>query len=101
MSISSIDLATVAPRSAETSAIVGKEQHQLQHMSENGAVNFEHNVEQKGQKAQETKKSEGEQYSLDGSGSQKYQGNKKKKKKEESSEAPMAPRSNSSFDIMI
>lgn len=101
MSISGIDISTVAPRSAEASSLVGKEQHQIQHMGENGALNFEKSVEQNSQRTVETKKSETEEYSFEGSGSGAYSGNRKKKKKNGSKEPPMAPRSDSSFDIMV
>lgn len=101
MPISAIDASTVAPRSAEASSIVGREQQQLQHVGESGAVNFQKNSEQNKQRTVETQKSESEEYSMDGSGSGGYRGNKKRKKKEQSQEAPMAPRSDSSFDIMV
>lgn len=101
MPISSIDISTIAPRSSEASTIVGKEQSQLQHMEENGQVNFQKSVEQQNQRTVETKKSDAEEYSFEGSGRGGYQGNRKKKKKKPSQDAPMAPKSDSSFDIMI
>ena len=102
MSISSIDTSTMAPRSAEASSIVGKEQQQLHHVGENGAASFERHVEQNSQRTVETTKSEKEEYRFDGSGSQKYKdGRKKKKKKDSAKEAPIAPRWDSSFDIMV
>lgn len=70
-------------------------------MGENGALNFEKSVEQNSKRTVETKKSETEEYSFEGSGSGAYSRNKKKKKKNESKEPPMAPRSDSSFDIMV
>ena len=100
MSISAIDASTLAPRSAEASSIVGKEQQQFQHVGENGAMSFERAVEQKNQRTVETAKSETEEYGFDGSGSGKYSGGRKRKKKQPK-EAPMAPRSDSSFDITI
>lgn len=99
MSISAIDTTTMAPRSAEASSIVGKEQHQLQHIGENGAVSVQRNVELKNQRTVETEKSETEEYRFDGSGSGQYRGGRKKKKKKK--EEPVAPKSNSSFDIMV
>lgn len=101
MSISSIDISTMAPRSSEASSIVGKEQHQLQHMEESGQVNFQKSVEQQGQRTVEAKKSDTEEYSFEGSGHGGYHGNRKNKKKKQSQDPPMAPRSDSSFDIMI
>ena len=88
MSISSIDASTIAPRSSEASGIIGREQHQVQHMGENAATSFEKNVEQQSQRTTETNKSENS-------------GGRNKKKKKQSEEAPMAPKSDSSFDIMI
>ncbi len=100
MPISAIDASTIAPRSAEASSLVGKEQQQIHHVGENGAVSFQQNVEQKSQRTVETAKSETDEYNYEGSGSGKYQDGRKKKKKE-GKEAPVAPRSNSSFDIMV
>lgn len=101
MPISSIDISTIAPRSSEASTIAGKEQHQVQHMEESGQANFQKSVEQQAQKPVETKKSEAEEYDFDDSGKGGYQGNRKKRKKKQSQDPPMAPRSDSSFDIMI
>lgn len=100
MSISSIDTFTMAPRSAEASGFVGKEQHQLQHIGENGELNFQRSVEQNNQRTVEAAKSETEEYSFDGSGSGKYRDGRKKKKKGKK-EAPMAPTSDGGFDIMV
>ncbi len=101
MSISSIDAITVAPRSSEASGIAGREQQQVQHIAEAGETNFQKNVEQQSQRAVETKKSETEEYSFEGSGKNGYSRNRKKKQKKKSQEAPMAPKSDSSFDITI
>lgn len=101
MSISSIDTSTIAPRSSEASVIVGKEQQQFQHMGETAAASFEKNVEQQAQRTTEANKSEKEEYRFDGSGKNRYSGRRDKKKKKKSDEAPMAPKSDSSFDIMI
>lgn len=101
MPISAIDASTVAPRSAEASGIVGKEQQQLQHVNENSAVNFAENTEQNNHRAVETEKSENKEYRFDGSGGNGYRGSGRNKKKKDSKEVPMAPRSDSSFDIMI
>lgn len=101
MPISAIDASTVAPRSAEASSLVGKEQQQVQHVGENGAVSFQHNVQQNSRRTVETAKSETDEYDYEeGSGSGQYQSRRKKKKKE-GKEPPVAPRSNSSFDIMV
>ncbi len=101
MPISAIDALTVAPRSSEASNLVGREQQQLQHVNENSAVNFAKNTEQKSQKAVETEKSDTKEYRFDGSGGNGYQASGQNKKKKKKEEAPMAPRSDSSFDIMI
>lgn len=101
MSISSIDASTIAPRSSEASGIIGREQHQFQHMGETAAASFEKNVEQQSQRTTEANKSGKEEYRFDGSGKNKYSGGRNKKKKKQPEEAPMAPKSDSSFDIMI
>ncbi|MCM1245685.1 MAG: hypothetical protein NC293_08605 [Roseburia sp.] len=101
MPISAIDFSTVAPRSSEASTIAGKEQNQLQHMEVNGQVNFQRSVEQQNQRTVETKESETEEYSFDDSGKNGYGGDGGRKRKKKSEDAPMAPRSDSSFDIMI
>lgn len=100
MPISSIDVSTIAPRSSEASSLVGKEQQQIQHTGDMSAANFQRNVEQQNQRPVEANKSEKE-YSFDGSGKNGYQGSRKKKNKKQSEEAPMAPKSDSSFDITI
>lgn len=102
MPMSAIDLFTVAPRSAEAAGLVGREQNQIQHMGENGGVNFQKNVEQQTHRTVETNKSEKEEYRFDDSHAGGQGGNRKKKNKKRSqSQAPEAPRSDSSFDIMI
>ncbi len=102
MPISAIDASTVAPRSVEASTMVGKEQQQLQHVGENGAVTFEKNNVQDMQRTVETKRSETEEYDYDDSESSgRGGGQRRKKRNKKQGEAPMAPRSNSSFDIMI
>ncbi len=97
--ISAIDTSTVAPRSAEASNIAGKEQQLQQHVVDSGANSFHKTVEQNQQRTVEAKKSETADYDSEGSGAGGYRGQKKKKKK--SAEVPMAPRSNSNFDITI
>lgn len=101
MPISAIDTYTVAPRSAEASGLVGREQSQVQHMNETGVTNFQKNVQQQSQKTVETKKSETEEYNFEGSGKNGYNGSKNKKKQKKSEQQRVAPKSNSSFDIMI
>ncbi len=101
MPISAIDVSTLAPRSAEASNIVGREQQQLHHVNESVAVNFAKDTELKSQKTVETEKSDNKEYRFDGSGGNGYQAGGRKKQKQKKDEAPMAPRSDSSFDIMI
>jgi hypothetical protein len=101
MSMSSIDTITLAPRSSEASGIVGREQNQVQHMADVGEANFQKNVELQGQRTVESKKSETEDYDLDKSGKKGQGQGKRKKKKKQEEQAPLAPRSNSSFDITI
>lgn len=102
MSISSIDLVTLAPRSAEASGIVGREQHQIQHTGESVAGNFHKAVEQQSQRATETNKSEKKEYRFDDSrGSGGHGGSRGKKKKKQEEKEASAPRSTGGFDITI
>ncbi|MCH5251957.1 MAG: hypothetical protein J1F22_03185 [Lachnospiraceae bacterium] len=102
MALNSMDAITMMPRSMEAAEVQGKEMHQTQHASDQTAVQFQQKTEQEARQTVESQKSETEEYDLDGSqgGGGAGSGNRKKKKKEQK-EAPVAPRSNSSFDIMI
>lgn len=102
MALNSIDIVTMLPRTAEAADLQGREMNQLQHAADQTAVQFQNKTAQDARQTVETQQSETEEYDMDGSsgGAGAHAGGRKKKKKEQK-EAPMAPRSNSSFDIMI
>ena len=102
MSLNSIDMVTMLPRTAEAADLQGRELSQLHHASEQTAVQFQNKNMQQARQTVETQKSETEEYDMNqSSGGAAYRRNNRKKQKKEQREAPMAPRSNSSFDIMI
>lgn len=101
MAINSIDLVTIPSRSMEASNIVGKEQHQIQNMSESGAAILEKEIADNSHRTVETKKKEKMNFDLDGSGKSFYQKGKKRKKKKEEPEDEKKAGSNSRFDITI
>ena len=100
--INSIDITTMLPRTAEAADLQGRENSQLQHAMDQHAVQVQNLTKQEARQTVETQKSETEEFDMDdssgggGAGSR----NPRKKKKQEK-EAPMAPRSDSSFDIMV
>ena len=100
--INSIDITTMLPRTAEAADLQGREINQQQHATDQHAVQFQNLTQQEARQTVETQQSETEEYDMDGSsgGSGRGSGNSRRKKKQEK-EAPMAPRSNSSFDIMV
>ncbi len=100
MSLNSIDFMTMLPRTSNAADVQGREVSQTQSAASQTAIQFENRIQHEAQQTTETNKSETENYDRDGSsrgGTRNSSGKKKEKKKE----APMAPRSNSSFDIMI
>lgn len=101
--INSVDFATMLPRTAEAADVQGREVSQNQHAAEQTAVQFEKNTQQEAQHTVETQQSETEDYDRESEGGNAGSSSGRRKKKNEKSkkEAPMAPRSNSSFDIMI
>ena len=102
MSIGSIDAITLAPRTVNAADSQGREINQNQHILDQNAVQFQQNVEREARQTVETQESETEDYEGEGSGGGARQGNSsKRRKKEESGGQKMAPRSTSSFDIMI
>ena len=101
MSISSIDFATLPSRSAEASSIAGKEQHQIQHMTESGAAIMEKEISNNQHRTVETKKSEKMNFDLGESGNSGRGKNKKKKSKKEETKQNKDVSSGSSFDITI
>ncbi len=101
--INSIDMTTMLPRTAEAADVQGREVNQMQHATNQTALQFQRITEHNAQQTVETQKSETEEYDMDGSGGNKS-GNmagRNRKKREKKEEAPMAPRSSSSFDITI
>lgn len=101
--INSIDVKTMLPRTAEAADLQGRETSQSQHAAEQPAVQFQQQVQREANQTVETQKSETEEYDTDdaggGRGASAQSRNRKKKQKKD--EAPMAPRSDSSFDIFI
>jgi hypothetical protein len=101
MAINSIDATTMLPRTVEAAQLQGKEQSQIQHASDQPAIQFQQKTEQQAKQTVESQKSETDEYDMnEGRGGRGGAGNRKKRKKEQK-EAPVAPRSDSSFDIMI
>ena len=102
MPIQMIDIATMAPRSQEASMV----QHNVAKHPETTVAHagqqFNQQVQQDSQKTIKTTKDEWAefQYGEGSSGGGQYTGQQKKRQKK-NDEAPVAPRSNSSFDIMI
>lgn len=101
--LNSIDFNTMLPRTAEAADVQGREVSQSQHLAHQTGVQFQQKTEQQARQTVETAKSETEEYDAEKQGSGKgYSGNKNRRKRENSNKsAPMAPRSNSSFDITI
>ena len=98
--INSIDMMTMLPRTAEAADIQGRETSVQENATNQPAVQFQQKVEHDARQAVEAQKSETEDYDSEGSGGRGAQSRGKKKKKPQK-EAPVAPRSNSSFDITI
>ncbi|MCR4605444.1 MAG: hypothetical protein K5639_05540 [Eubacterium sp.] len=97
-----VDMLTMMPRAAEAGDYAGREMAGHQHVHDSAAAAVQQNVEQKAVQTVETQKSETEEYDMDqGGGRGAYQQNRKHKKEEKKDEAPMAPKSDSMFDIMI
>ncbi len=106
MPISSIDFTTMAPRSVEAAPMVGREMQMQQHIADQGASNMQQKVDKETQQTVESQESETKKYDVkdkDGENSSNSRNKKKKEEEQENKEkeAPMAPRSDSRFDIMI
>ena len=102
MAMNSIDQITMPPRTVEAAQIQGREQNQAQNAIEQPALLFQQKTQQEARKTVEMQKSDTEEYDMEeggGKGAGGGRGNKKQKKK--TREAPVAPRSDSSFDIMV
>lgn len=102
MSIGSIDVVTLAPRTLGAAETQGKEINQNQNISDQNAVQFQQNTEHEARMTVETQESDTKDYDREGSnGGARKRDSSRKKKKEASKEQKEAPRSASSFDIMI
>ena len=102
MALGPMDAITMLPRTVEAAEMQGKEMNQTQHAADQTAVQFQQRTEQEARQTVESQKSETEEYDLDGPpGGGGAGAGKKKKQKKGQKEAPTAPRSNSSFDIMV
>jgi GAF domain-containing protein len=102
MALGSIDATTMLPRTVEAAQLQGREQSQLQHAADQPAIQFQQKTEQEARQTVESQKSETDEYDMDGEGKRRdARANKRKKKEKEAKENPVAPRSNSSFDVTI
>lgn len=103
MAMNSIDLVTMLPRTLEAAQLQGKEQSQIQHAAEQPGIQFQQRTEQQARQTVESQESETKDYDReDGKSRGSYVKRQQRKKKEKGSkETPVAPRSDSSFDIMI
>ena len=102
MSIGSIDVVTLAPRTLGAAETQGREINQNQNISDQNAVQFQQNTEREARQTVETQESDTKDYDREGSnGGARKRDSSRKKKKEVSKEQKAAPRSASSFDIMI
>lgn len=99
--INSIDLTTMLPRTVEAADLQGREMSQTQHAADQPALQFQTQVQQQAARTVESQESETEEYDMDGSSSGGGGRSGSRRKKKEKKEAPMAPRSNSSFDVMV
>lgn len=100
--INSIDMNTMLPRTAEAADLQGREINQQQHATDQNAIQFQNLTQQEATHTVETQQSETDEYDMEGSGGRSggRSGSSRKRKKQEK-EVPMAPRSDSSFDIMV
>ncbi len=99
-----VDMMTMAPRSVEAGDYQGREISQHQHAQDQMAAQVQANVDQRAHQTTEAQRSETEEYDMDdgaSKGAYAGSGNRKKKEEKKKDEAPMAPKSDSMFDIMI
>lgn len=103
MAIGSMDAVTLMPRTIGAAETQGKEMNQNQHIADQNAVQFQQNTEHEMRQTVETQESETDDYDGDGSGGSGAgrQSGSKREKRDASKRQKMAPRSNSSFDIMV
>ncbi|MCR5691296.1 MAG: hypothetical protein K6G62_03665 [Eubacterium sp.] len=98
--INSIDAMTMIPRTAEATTTQLRENNFTEHAAAQTGSQFEEKVEHDQQAAVETKESAREEMDREGDGKREGRDRRGQKKKGQE-EGPMAPKSNSSFDIMI
>lgn len=98
-----VDMITLGARAVEAGDYQGREQAAIQHAQDQNAAQVQQNVTQRAQQTVETQPSDTEEYDMDEGGGRGAAGSggRNRKKKEKEKEAPMAPRSDSKFDIMI
>lgn len=102
MSIGSIDVVTLAPRTLGAAENQGKEMNQNANITDQNAVQFQQNTEREARQTVETQQSDTDDYDREGSrGGAQERDSSRRKKKDGSKEQKVAPRSTSSFDIMI
>ena len=100
--MNTIDSITMLPRTAEAAQLQGREQTMMEHASEQPGLQFQQKTEHQMRQTVETQKSETQEYDgKEGRGGSAGHRTGNRKKKTIEREAPVAPRSNSSFDIMI
>ena len=97
-----VDLMTMAPRSVEAGDYQGREISQHQHAQDQMAAQVQQNTDQRAHMTTEAQRTETEEYDMDdGQSRGSYGGGNRKKKEKKKDEAPMAPKSDSKFDITI
>lgn len=103
MALNTVDLVTMLPRTAEAAQVQGREQSQMQHAQDQPGIQFQEKTETEARQAVEAQKSETEEYDMNdgGGGGRGAGGNRGKKRGKQKKEPAMAPRSDSSFDIMV
>lgn len=101
-SLNTMDFVTMLPRNLEAGDAQGRVMNQQQHAAEQTEVQFQAKTQQEAQQPVALQKSETQDYDGGGQpGGGATGGRNRKPKKKAVKEAPMAPRSNSSFDITI
>ncbi len=103
MPIGTIDIATLAPRTINAAEQQGRENTQNEHIGEQNAVQFQQETQQQAHQTVQTQESELKDYDKEShaGGGMSRKRKREKKEAEEKPKQKMAPRSNSSFDIMI
>ncbi len=102
MPVNMIDIATMAPRSQEASQVQNNLMRQNETAQQQPGIQFNQERMHDSQQTVETTKNEQPEYRYSegrGNGGERQKNGQRKKKKED--EAPVAPRSTSSFDVTI